>query len=193
MGVAERIEGRVQRFSWEEEGGMASHRTASTGPTRWNASCSCSSVTSYARLPTNTVGGWARRLMPLELARCSASSLAAKRPTGAPSAMGPLRSTYSLERRTEPFYTGGAVVADGAGALLACACGDETKLVTLATGSVVRVRGQRARFPSRLRCRSMGSITPARPTPYASLPTRRYGAAPRAAAWDAVVATGLVG
>ena len=26
--------------------------------------------------------------------------------------MGPLRSTYSLERRTEPFYTGGAVVAD---------------------------------------------------------------------------------
>jgi hypothetical protein len=54
-----------------------------------------------------------------------------------------LRSSYNLASRTEPFYTGGAVVSDPAGALVACACGEETKLVTLATGSVVRVCARR--------------------------------------------------
>lgn len=107
--------------------------------------------------------------------------------------MGPLRSTYSLERRTEPFYTGGAVVADDAGALLACACGDETKLVTLATGNVVRVRRERASaHPACDAGRWAASrLLGLRPTPryQRGAMGRRYGRR----LWDAVVVTRLAG
>ncbi|GMH45250.1 hypothetical protein BSKO_13207 [Bryopsis sp. KO-2023] len=48
------------------------------------------------------------------------------------------KKTYRPAARLEVFYTGGPVKLSGDGKTLACACGDETKVVDVASGSVIK-------------------------------------------------------
>jgi U3 small nucleolar RNA-associated protein 13 len=55
--------------------------------------------------------------------------------------------TYRAQAKLEVFYTGGAARLSADASLLACACGDEVKLVDVATGRVTRYEGTYSEEP----------------------------------------------
>ena len=48
------------------------------------------------------------------------------------------RKSYKVGNRLEPFYTGGPLSLSSGGDTVACACGDEVKLVQMSNGSVMK-------------------------------------------------------
>ena len=48
------------------------------------------------------------------------------------------RKSYKVGNRLEPFYTGGPLSLTSGSDAVACACGDEVKLVQLSNGSVLK-------------------------------------------------------